>query len=53
MIDTTYLALINAFKRMKNLNGLDKLAIFHEYKEWIVDNYDSSTIFFVRKDPII
>lgn len=53
MIDTPYLALINAFKRMKNLNGLDKLAIFQEYKEWIVDDYVSSTIFFVRKDPMI
>ena len=53
MIDTPYLALINAFKRMKNLNGLDKLAIFQVYKEWIVDDYDSAIIFFVREDPII
>ena len=53
MIDTPYLALIHAFKRMKYLKGLDKLAIFEEYKEWIVDDYNSDSIFFVREDPII
>ena len=53
MIDTPYLALLNAFKRMKYLNGLDKLSIFEEYKEWIIDDYNSDSIFFVREDPII
>ena len=53
MIDTPYFALLNAFKRMRYLNGLDKLSIFEEYKEWITDNYDSESIFFIRKDPII
>tara|TARA_Y100001933_G_C18759527_1_gene463434 strand:+ start:497 stop:658 length:162 start_codon:yes stop_codon:yes gene_type:complete len=53
MIDTPYLALIYAFKRMKYLKGLDKLAIFEEYKEWIIDDYNSDSIFFVREEPII
>ncbi len=53
MIDTPYLALLNAFKRMRNLSGLDKLSIFEEYKEWIINDYDSELIFFVREDPII
>ena len=53
MIDTPSLALLNAFKRMKYLNGLDKLSIFEEYKEWIIDDYNSDSIFFVREDPII
>ena len=53
MIDTPYLALQNAFKRMRDLNGLDKLSIFEEYKEWIIDDYNSDSIFFVREDPII
>ena len=53
MIDTPYLALIHAFKRMKYLKGLDKLAIFEEYKEWIIDDYNSDSIFFVREEPII
>ena len=53
MIDTPYLALLNAFTRMRYLNGLDKLSIFEEYKEWIIDDYNSYEIFFVREDPII
>ena len=53
MIDTPYLALLNAFTRMRYLSGLDKLSIFEEYKEWIIDDYNSYEIFFVRKDPII
>ena len=53
MIDTPYLALLHAFTRMRYLNGLDKLSIFEEYKEWIIDDYNSYEIFFVRKDPII
>ena len=53
MIDTPYLALQNAFKRMRDLNGLDQLSIFEEYKEWIIDDYNSESIFFLREDPII
>tara|TARA_Y100000589_G_scaffold253259_1_gene241988 strand:+ start:795 stop:956 length:162 start_codon:yes stop_codon:yes gene_type:complete len=53
MIDTPYLALIHAFKRMRNLNGLDKLSIFQEYKEWIIDEYNVDTIFFIKENPII
>ena len=53
MIDTPYLALLHAFKRMRYLNGLDKLSIFEEYKEWIIDDYNSDEIFFVREEPII
>jgi len=53
MIDTPYLALLHAFTRMRYLNGLDKLSIFEEYKEWIIDDYNSYEIFFVREEPII
>ena len=53
MIDTPYLALLNAFTRMRHLNGLDKLSIFEEYKEWIIDDYNSDEIFFVKEEPII
>ena len=53
MIDTPYLAFLHAFTRMRYLNGLDKLSIFEEYKEWIIDDYSSDQIFFVREDPII
>ena len=53
MIDTPYLAILNAFKRMRSLNGLDKLSVFEEYKEWIRDNYESESIFFIRQDQIL
>ena len=53
MIDTSYLALLHAFTRIRYLNGLDKLSIFEEYKEWIIDDYNSYEIFFVREDPIL
>ena len=53
MIDTPYIALLHAFKRMRNLNGRDKLSIFDEYKEWIIDEYNTDSIFFIREDPII
>ena len=53
MVDTPYLALLNAFRRMRFLNGLDKLSIFEEYKEWIIDDYNSYEIFFVREEPIL
>ena len=53
MIDTPYFALLHAFTRMRYLNGLDKLSIYEEYKEWIIDDYDSYEIFFVREEPIL
>jgi len=53
MTDTPYLALLNAFRRMKNLNGLDKFSLYQEYKEWIIYDYSSQSIFFIREDPII
>ena len=53
MIDTPYLALLHAFIRMRSLNGLDKLSIYEEYKEWIIDDYNSYEIFFVREEPIL
>ena len=52
MIDTPYLALLHAFTRMRYLNGLDKLSIYEEYKEWIIDDYNSYEFFFVREEPI-
>ena len=53
MIDTPCLALLHAFTRMRSLNGLDKLSIYEEYKEWIIDDYNSYEIFFVREEPIL
>ena len=53
MIDTPFLALLHAFTRMRYLNGLDKLSIYEEYKEWIIDDYNSYEIFFVREEPIL
>ena len=53
MIDTPYIALLHAFKRMRTLNGRDKLSLFEEYKEWIIDEYNTDSIFFIREDPII
>ena len=53
MIDTPYIALLNVFKRMRNLNGREKFSLFEEYKEWIIDDYSPDSIFFIREDPII
>ena len=53
MIDTPYIALLHAFKRMRNLNGRDKLSLFEEYKEWIIDDYSPDLIFFISENPII
>ena len=53
MIDTPYLALLHAFKRMRILHGLDKFSIFEEYKEWIVDDYKCKSIIFIKEEPII
>ena len=53
MIDTPYLALLHAFRRMRILNGLDKFSIFEEYKEWIVDDYKCNSIIFIKEENII
>ena len=53
MIDTPYLALLQAFRRMRILHGLDKFSIFEEYKEWIVDDYKCKSIIFIKEEPII
>jgi len=38
---------------MRYINCLDKLSIFEEYKEWIIDDYNSESIFFVKEEPLI
>jgi len=53
MIDTPYLALLHAFRRMRILHGLDKFSIFEEYKEWIVDDYKCNSIIFIKEEHII
>ena len=50
MIDTPYLALLHAFKRMRILHGLDKFSIFQEYKEWIFDDYKCNSIIFIKEE---
>ena len=47
MIDTPYLALLHAFRRLRILLGLDKFSIFEEYKVWIVDDYICNSIIFI------
>tara|TARA_Y100001933_G_scaffold198653_1_gene199528 strand:+ start:123 stop:284 length:162 start_codon:yes stop_codon:yes gene_type:complete len=53
MIDTPYIALLHAFKRMKLLHGLDKFSIFEEYKEWIVEDCKCKSIIFIKEEHII
>ncbi len=52
MIGPRYLDLINAFKRMGNLNGRDKFSIFQESKESIIYDYTPCSIFFIKEDPL-
>tara|TARA_Y100001978_G_scaffold177198_1_gene170534 strand:- start:1224 stop:1385 length:162 start_codon:yes stop_codon:yes gene_type:complete len=52
MFDTPYLTILHAFRRMRILNGLDKLSVFEEYKEWILDDYESNKILFIETDRI-
>ena len=53
MIDTPYLALLHAFRRMRILHGLDKFSIFEEYKEWIIDDNKCNSIIFIKEEHII
>ena len=52
MLDIPYITILHAFRRMRKLNGLDKLSIFEEYKEWILDDYESNKILFIKTEHI-
>ena len=49
---TSY-AILNALDRILILDDLDKVAVFNEYKEWIINDYKKEPILFMRDDPII
>ena len=34
------------------LDELDKVSVFNEYKEWIINDYKKEQILFIREDPI-
>ena len=46
-------AILNALDRILILDDLDKVSVFNEYKEWIVNDYKKESILFIREDPII
>ena len=46
-------AILNALERIQILDELDKVSVFNEYKEWIVNDYKKEPILFIREDPII
>ena len=46
-------AILNALDRILILDELDKVSVFNEYKEWIVNDYKNEPILFIREDPII
>ena len=46
-------AILNALDRILILDELDKVSVFNEYKEWIVNDYKKEQILFIREDPII
>ena len=46
-------AILNALDRILILDDLDKVFVFNEYKEWIVNDYKKEPILFIRDDPII
>ncbi len=46
-------AILNALDRILILDELDKVSVFNEYKEWIINDYKNESILFVREDPII
>ena len=46
-------AILNALDRILILDELDKVSVFNEYKEWIVNDYKKEPILFIRDDPII
>ena len=46
-------AILNALDRILILDDLDKVSVFNEYKEWIINDYKKESILFIREDPII
>ena len=46
-------AILNALDRILILDDLDKVSVFNEYKEWIINDYKKELILFIREDPII
>ncbi len=46
-------AILNALNRILILDELDKLSVFNEYKEWIINDYKKEQILFILEDPII
>ena len=46
-------AILNALDRILILDELDKVSVFNEYKEWIVNDYKKKPILFIREDPFI
>ena len=48
-----FCAILNALDRILILDELDKISVFNEYKEWIINDYKKEPILFIREDPII
>ena len=46
-------AILNALDRILILDELDKVSVFNEYKEWIINDYKKEPILFIREDPFI
>ena len=46
-------ALNNAKKRINLLDNSDKKCVLEEYKEWINNGFNKSTVLLLREDPII
>ena len=46
-------AILNALDRILILDELDKVSVFNEYKEWIVNDYKKEPILFIQEDTII
>ncbi len=46
-------AILNALDRILILDDLDKVSVFNEYKEWIINDYKKEPILFIREDLII
>jgi len=45
--------ILHALDRILILDELDKVSVFNEYKEWIINDYKKESILFIREDPII
>ena len=46
-------AILNALDRILILDELDKISVFNEYKEWIINDYRKEPILFFQEDTII